>query len=205
MKIALIVEGKTEKAFIPYLRHYMKEKLPGSMPALDCFPCHGRIPTADKLRRVVEGLLSNGLIPADHVIALTDVYTGSQPPDFQHAADAKEKMRLWVGDEPRFHPHAAQYDFEAWLLPYWATIQQLAKHNKAAPPGNPETVNHHKPPAHRIQEIFEIGQCRKSYIKARDARRILRDNDLSVAVSQCQELRAFVNTIFSICGGKILP
>lgn len=205
MKIAIIVEGKTEKAFLRHLRNYLQGCLQGQMPKLDPFPYNGRIPTQDKLLRVVQRLLKSGRRPADHVIALTDVYTGSQPPDFGNAADAKNKMRRWVGNEPRFHPHAAQYDFEAWLLPFWPHIQHLAGHNKAAPPGNPENINHNNPPAHRIKEIFRIGSRGKAYVKPRDAGRILRDNDLSVAVSNCSELKAFVNTILRICGGEEVP
>lgn len=204
MKIVLIVEGKTEKAFLPVLRDFLKNHLAGRLPNIDGFPYDGRIPTGDKLKRVVNDLLTYHR-PANHVIALTDVYTGSRPPDFQDAADAKRKMNQWVGNEPRFHPHAAQYDFEAWLLPYWPTIQRLAGHNRAAPTGNPETINHNNPPAHRIREIFGIGCCRDSYIKPRDAGRILRDNGLAVAVDQCSELKALVNTILSVCGGAVIP
>ena len=54
-------------------------------------------------------------------------------------------------------------------------------------------------------EIFEIGKCRESYVKPRDAARILRENDLSVAVAQCSELKAMVNTILSLCGGPVIP
>lgn len=204
MKIALVVEGRTERAFLPFLREYLKSRLPNSMPNIDPLPYDGRIPTGEKLRRVVENLLS-GPRAANHVIALTDVYTGTQPPDFVNAADAKAKMRQWVGTEPRFHPHVAQYDFEAWLLPYWPTIQILAKHNKACPAGSPEAVNHNNPPAHRIRAIFEAGRCRDSYVKPRDAARILRGNDLSVAVACCPELKAMVNTIVDACGGAVIP
>jgi hypothetical protein len=201
MRISIVVEGKTEKAFMPYLRQYLQARLPGNMPKLDSLPYDGRIPKEGKLKRLVAALLTGGNA-ADHVIALTDVYTGANPPDFQDAAEAKAKMRAWVGDEPRFHPQAAQYDFEAWLLPYWPTIQKLAGHNKEAPAGRPESVNHNNPPAYRIKEIFEVGRCRDSYIKPRDAARILRDNDLSVAINQCAELKAFINTILSVCGGE---
>ncbi|RCK79400.1 MAG: hypothetical protein OZSIB_0040 [Candidatus Ozemobacter sibiricus] len=204
MKIALIVEGKTEKAFLPSLEAFLKNRLSGQMPRIDPIPYHGRIPKGDQLKQIVEFLLG-GKDPRDHVIALTDVYTGTTPPDFTDARDAKEKMRQWVGPEPRFHPHAAQYDFEAWLLPYWPTIQKLAKHNKSAPRGNPETVNHQKPPARRIKEIFEIGKCRDSYVKARDAGRILRENDLIIAIRLCSELKAMINTILSLCGGSAIP
>ena len=200
-----MVEGKTEIAFIPHLRRYLESLLPGKMPALDPVPYDGRIPTGDKLQRVVGMLLSDRSRPADHVMALTDVYTGSQPPDFRDANHAKARMRQWVGSEPRFHPHAAQHDFEAWLLPYWTTIQQLAGHNRTAPTGNPEGVNHNNPPAHRIKEIFRVGRCRDDYVKPRDAGRILRDNDLSVAVGQCSELKAFVNTILKVCDAPVVP
>jgi len=202
MKIAILVEGKTEIAFKPHLIKYLNMHLQNKMPKLDFHPFDGRIPTHDKLKRVVENHL-NGRNPAGHVIALTDVYTGTR--EFESAIDAKEKMRLWVGEEPRFHPHVALHDFEAWLLPFWPTIQKLAQHNRKAPSGTPEMVNHNNPPAHRIKSIFEIGKCRSSYVKTRDAGRILNDNDLSVSINQCPEQKAFINTIIDICGGNLIP
>lgn len=204
MKISLIIEGKTERVFVRVLRDYLHSKLAGRMPTLDPVPFDGRIPKGPELKRQVDLLLS-GRRPSDHVIALTDVYTGAHPPEFIDAADAKRIMRQWVGGEPRFHPHAAQYEFEAWLLPYWPTIQRLARHNAAAPSGNPEHVNHDKPPSRRIKEIFERGRCRDSYVRTRDALRILRENDLAVAIQRCSELKAFVNTILQICGGGQIP
>ena len=58
----------------------------------------------------------------------------------------------------------------------------------------------------RIKEIFRIGSKGRAYVKPRDAGRILRDNDLSVAITQCSELKAFVNinTILSICGAEVI-
>ena len=203
MKITILMEGRTEKAFLPHLRRFLERHLTGRMCALDPLPYDGRIPKEDKLRRVVDNLLS-GRNPSNHVIALTDVYTGARPPDFLDAADAKAKMRMWVGPDSRFHPHAAQYDFEAWLLPYWSTIQRLANHNRNAPSGKPESVDHDKPPAYWIKEIFEIGKCRDSYVKSRDAGRILRDNDLIVTIAQCKELKALVNTIITASGGTAI-
>jgi hypothetical protein len=201
VRIAIIVEGKTEKAFMPYLRAYLKNHLTDKMPKIISYCYDGRIPKGDKLKRVVGNLL-NGKTAADHVIALTDVYTGDS--DFKDAADAKLKMENWVGEETRFYPHVAQYEFEAWLLPYWATIQKLAGHNKNTPSGNPETVNHDRPPASHIKEIFEAGKCRDSYVKPRDAGRILKENDLSIAINQCAELKTLVNTIISLSGGNII-
>ncbi len=199
MKITILVEGKTETAFKPYLTEFLKQRLQGRMPRLDMFPYHGRIPKYDDLRRKVEASLKSG---SDAVVALTDVYTGTR--DFDDATDAKAKMRQWVGANPHFYPHAAQYDFEAWLLPFWADIQKLAGHNRSAPPGLPEQVNHNRPPSVRIREVFRTGACRDDYSKPRDGGRILRGKDLAVAAAACPELKSFLNTILSLCGGACL-
>src|SRR3972149_1197154 len=122
VRIAILVEGRTEKVFLPALRNFLLPRLAGRMPNLDPLVYDGRIPKDEKLRRIVNNLLGDLQRPADAVIARTDVYTGTR--DFVDAADAKDKMRQWVGNNPRFYPHVAQYDFEAWLLPFWPTIQK---------------------------------------------------------------------------------
>lgn len=200
MKIILLVEGETERAFIPVLREFLRERLP-KMPKLSCRPYHGRIPKEEKLKRIVEKLLK-GKKPANAVIALSDVYTGSD--DFIDATDAKQKMRKWVAENPLFYPHVAQYDFEAWLLIFWPDIQKLAGHNKKAPGKKPEQVNHYKPPAKHIEEIFRLGK-RRNYNKPRDAKSILERKDLALSANACPELKAFLNTILTLCDGTPLP
>lgn len=202
MKILILVEGETEKAFKPILSDFLKsrlEQLP--MPKLKFMPYKGRIPKGEKLKRVVENSLNQDNY--DAVIALTDVYTGKEI-DFQDAADAKAKMREWVGNNPNFYPHTAQHDFEAWLLPYWLKIQKLAGHNKSVPGGSPEQVNHGNSPAYRIQEIFKLGK-KRDYNKIRDGSAILKDQDLMVSVNQCPELKSFINTILKLCKAKLIP
>lgn len=203
MRIALIVEGRTEKAFVDPLRRFLETRLQGSMPRLSPHVYDGRIPTDDKLSRVVDRLLNDSRQPADAVIALTDVYTGTKA--FADAADAKGKMRQRVGPEARFHPHAAQHDFEAWLIPYWEDIQRLSGSNRKKPSQNPELVDQSSPPAHRIREVFRTGTRGRSYVKPRDAKRILEGKDLAIAAAQCGELKAFLNTILSLCGGDLIP
>jgi len=197
MKIIIMVEGATEGVFIPYLREYLKIKLESRMPKLVTHKYNGRIPKGKKLNDVVARYLS-GRDPANYVIALTDVYTGSNPRDFKDAEDAKSQMKKWGNSESRFFPHAAQYEFEAWLLPYWNIVQKLADHNMRCPGNNPEAVNHDKPPSHWLKEIFRKGGNRH-YVKARDATAILRGNDLQIAVDACTELRFLVDTIISLC------
>jgi hypothetical protein len=203
MRIALMVEGQTEKVFLPHLRAFLEAHLAGRMPKLISQCYDGRIPKGGKLKGAVRLLLQDRSRPADAVIALTDVYTGTR--DFTDAADAKAKMRAWVGDEPRFFPHAAQHDFEAWLLPYWPAIKQLSGSSRPAIQGPPEQVNHDQPPAHRLKEIFRLSNKGRHYVKTRDAARILRDQDLRVAIQACPELKAMVNTILAQCGGEIIP
>ncbi len=202
MRIGVLVEGKTETAFKPYLLAFLQTRLAGKMPKLDFVPHDGRIPTGGNLRRIVENLLTDKKHPADAVIALTDVYTGSNPPEFPTAEDAKNKMRDWVGPEPRFHPHVALHDFEAWLLPYWEKIKNLTGSNHKAPGPNPEKVNHARSPAYWLAEEFRTGPKTLGYVKTRDAGRILKDEDLMVAINACPELKAFVNTILSVCDKK---
>jgi Domain of unknown function (DUF4276) len=202
VKIAILVEGATEVAFREKLREFLKNRLGQEMPRLDFKPQDGRIPKEGKLKRIVENLLDND--GYDAVIALTDIYTGTK--DFQNATDAKDKMMSWVGHNSRFYPHTALHDFEAWLLPYWATIQALAAHNRSAPSGAPETVNHQKPPSYWIKEIFRVGKCKRDYNKLSDGKAILKKNDLINAIQACPELKDFVNRIISLCNeDKLIP
>ena len=199
VRIAIVVEGRTEAAFRGILRRFLEGSLAGKMPRIGFKPQDGRIPKGEKLQRLVTKIL---LPDHDAVIALTDVYTGSR--EFVDAGDAKAKMRAWVGTEPRFHPHAAQYDFEAWLLPYWSRIQALSGNNRRCPGSNPEEVNHDRYPAWHLSDTFMAGGKRGGYVKTRDAAAILRDQDLTVAAARCPELKAFLNTILRLSGGAEL-
>jgi hypothetical protein len=188
MKIAILVEGKTELAFKSHLLSFLNTRLEGKMPKLDFFAYDGRIPKATKLKSAVRNYLLKDKY--DAVIALTDVYTGTN--DFTSAADAKRKMLEWVGTIPHFYPHVANHDFEAWLLPYWSEIQKLAGHNKRAPGNHPEQVNFNKPPSYHIKEMFLSGKYKRRYKKPRDAYRILKNKDLLIYAKACPELKAFL-------------
>lgn len=202
MRIAILIEGKTEQALNESLLCFLANRLPGVMPKLDFVPYDGRIPVGERLRREVERLLLPGPRSADVVIALTDVYTGTA--DFLNANDAKAKMSTWVGSNARFHPHVALHEFEAWLLPFWPKIQRLAGHNRTAPGGSPEAVNHDNPPSRRIAEIFRIGSRGRCYVKTRDAKKILQNEDLVRSIRICPEFKAFVNKILHLSGAITL-
>jgi hypothetical protein len=66
-------------------------------------------------------------------------------------------------------------------------------------------INHNKPPSYWIKEIFSSGKCGWDYNKRKDGKEILKSQDLMVAIRVCPELKAFVNTIIALCGGKEIP
>lgn len=165
------------------------------MPRLVAAPFDGTIPKEERLKRVVERLL-RGKNAADYVVALTDVYTGTN--DFKDAADAKCKMLNWCDNNKRFIPHAAQYEFEAWLLPYWDRIKRLAGTNKTCPGSSPEAVNHSRPPSKYLEEVYRTGGRGIGYAKPVDAMKILEGQDLDVAAKACPELRAFLDTLIRL-------
>ena len=202
MKIVILVEGQSEKAFSPFLREFIHSRLPDGVPRpkLSANRYDGRIPKGDKLLKIVEHEVRSG---ADAVIGLTDVYTGSN--DFRDAAEAKSKMTAWAGNHPKFHAHAALHDFEAWLLPYWDAIRKLSGSTRAAPSSSPENVNHNKPPARLLAEVFLQGGRGRAYSKPRDATRILHGKDLTIAANACPELKSFLNRIVGLCGGRVIP
>jgi len=112
-------------------------------------------------------------------------------------------MRQWAGPEPRFYPHAAQHDFEAWLLQYGDEIKNATGCNRNCPSGNPELVKHGKPPARYLHQAYRTGtrtRNTRSYIKAIEPLAILRGQDLTVAAKKCGELRALLDTILTLCG-----
>lgn len=200
VEIGLIIEGQTEEAFLPHLRRFLETRLSGRMPKIRRFPQRGRIPKEKELDLFVRNLLNRRRYNLTAVIALTDVYTGSH--DFTDAADAKAKMAQWVRDE-RFFPHAAQFEFEAWLLPYWERIKKITGTNASAPGTQPELINDNNPPSHRLGAIYRTSRG-EGYIKRRDVARILDGQDLCVAANACPELKAFLNTILMLSGGEPL-
>lgn len=197
-RIAVMVEGESEIAFMVFVRDFLRSRIEGRMPVIKSIAFDGRIPKGKLLSKNVRNLLSE----YDDVVALTDVYTGSTPRDFVDATDAKKKMREWVGKEKRFHPHAAQYEFEAWLFPFWDDLRRLSGGLKAAPRGNPELVNHDRPPSWWIADLFKSGG--KRFRKVVDSGRVLKNRDLAVAAEACPELKSFLNTLLMLSGGQLL-
>lgn len=57
MKIAILVEGDTERVFLPKLREFLLRHLSGKMPNLTVRPYDGRIPKVNTIIRLSGGTI----------------------------------------------------------------------------------------------------------------------------------------------------
>ena len=191
MTVVLLVEGATETALKRHLKRFLDQRAgQEGKPELALRTRSFRTrPTEEQFRKRVNLELRNDRVKA--VIGLLDVY-----PDFASAREAKEFMRNAAGSDKRFHAHAAQYDVEAWLLPYWETICHRIGVRRSRPGNSPEQVNGMTPPSKRLQALYQV--AKRKYKKPIEMNAILERQDLSVAARECKELRLLLNTLLEL-------
>jgi len=157
---------------------------------------------SEKLVRLVAQYASRNDVVG--IVTVTDVY-----PKFRGAADAKTALRRHVGNsagEKAFRAHAAQYELEAWLLPFWDEIaRSLGRTAERAkrPAGKPEEVNSQRPPSKHLEELFN--RAGRKYDKVRYASQWLTAGRLEAAATHCPELKDFLNSILELAGAELLP
>lgn len=199
MIIVLLVEGKTEAA----LKRHLKRFLDGRAEAEE----HPKVALRTKdvmtlsesrLRRRIRLELSAAQVSA--VIGLIDVY-----PNFASAKEAKDFLRRAADGNPDFFAHAAQYEVEAWLLPYWEAICNRVGVDRAAPGAQPEQVDLIHPPSHRLEALYRLARPRRKYIKTIEMAAILQGKDLTIAANLCPEFKSLLNTLLSLGGLELLP
>jgi len=198
LTIVLLVEGDTEIALKRHLKAFLDRRAEAEgkpQVRLTTRDIMARAP--DKVKRRVALELRDPAVSA--VVALIDVY-----PRFRSAREAREYLAQGV-DDARFHAHAAQYDVEAWLLPYWDDICRRLGIRQAAPGANPEEVDELKPPAHRLRALYQLAKPARRYAKATEMSAILKGKDLAVSAARCSELKAFLNTLLTLGGLEPLP
>ena len=152
----------------------------------------------DKLRGRVRRELAGRDVAG--VVGLIDVF-----PQFENAAAAKAFLRQAAGDLSGFHAHAAQYDVEAWLLPYWDDICRRVGVTQSPPGANPETVDGNNPPAYRLKALYRRARPKRKYVKTKEMYAILKGKDLTVAAGRCPEFKAFLNTLLTLSNLEPLP
>lgn len=127
------------------------------------------------------------------MIALVDV---KGPKRFSNAQEAIAFLQeCHPSEDRRFRPHAAQFEVEAWLLPFWDDICKRLKVNSQAPAANPEAVNHALPPSHHLFELYRKAKPSRRYDKVRDAPTILTAKNLPTAAKACPQLGALLRSL----------
>jgi hypothetical protein len=194
MTIVLLAEGKTETALKECLKRFLDERaLAEGRPKVALRPKDIMTLNQGKLRGRIRLELRDPQVTA--VVGLIDVY-----PHFVSASEAKDFLRQAADDEPRFYAHAAQYEVEAWLLPYWDVICKRVGVHSAAPGPHPEQVDRDHPPSKRLGELYRLAKPPRKYVKPIEMAAILRDKDLRIAADQCLEFRALLNTLLAVGG-----
>ena len=200
MTIVLLVEGDTEQALKEHLKRFLDRRANAEgkpRVRLEVRPVVGRSKGAF-MHRVLMELRQPGVTAVDGLIA---VY-----PDYGSAAAAKDDLNAKAGHHPNFYAHAAQYDVEAWLLPFWDDICRRLNIQRRAPGHNPEQVDGERPPSLRLMELYRLAKPRpRKYNKPADMYEILARHDLVDAATKCPELRALLNTLLALSGLTQLP
>jgi len=194
LRIVLLVEGKTETALKEVLKAFLDRRAEAEgkpKVGLRTKPMDTGLLKPERVRDQVVMSLRDPEVVC--VIGLVDVH-----PHFSSAREAKDRLQQVVGQEPIFHPHAAQYEVEAWLLPYWEDICRRLKLARHPPGPHPEQVNHQTPPSQHLATLYRAAS--RFYDKPRDAKAILQGKDLTVAANQCPEFKAFLNTLLTCAG-----
>ena len=199
MIIVLLVEGKTETTLKEVLKKFLDDQATREgrpRVKVNTKPLDTRLLNPERVRDQVALSLRDQEVVC--VVGLVDVY-----PRFRSAQEAKEFLRQAVGGQQRFHAHAAQFEVEAWLLPFWQDICHRLGVQRKPPRANPEQVNLQKPPSRHLSELYRLAS--RTYDKPRDAKAILQGKDLTVVASQCPEFRALLNTLLTCAGLATLP
>jgi hypothetical protein len=135
------------------------------------------------------------------VVALIDVF-----PNHADAGTAKAALVEKAGNAANFYAHAAQYDVEAWLLPFWGDICRRVGVTQQAPGNHPEQVDQNTPPSYHLKELYRLAKPKpRKYVKTTEMYAILRNKDLLTIASQCTEFKAFVNTLLTLSELTPLP
>jgi hypothetical protein len=196
--ILLLAEGKTEIALKECLKRFLDERaMAEGRPKVALRTKDIMTLNESKLRGRIRLELRVPQVMA--VVGLIDVY-----PHFASAAEAKDFLRRAAGDEPRFYAHAAQYEVEAWLLPYWDAICRRVDVHLAVPGPYPEQVNLDYPPSKRLGELYRLAKPPRKYIKPIEMAAVLRDKNLMIAADQCPEFRALLNTLLALSDLSLL-
>ena len=198
MKIVVLCEGSSEAILKSSFREFVQSRSSGGERiGLDTLKLPGT-KIISRLQRMTSLTLKREDVVG--VVALIDVY-----PNHEDAEEAKQALYTIakVGkSETRFRAHAALWELEAWLLPFWEEIADWLKVAAKRPGPHPEKINGQNPPSKRLKELYRRGG--KEYHKVADARKWLTVDRLEEAAEDCPQLRDFLDSLLEFAGAKRL-
>lgn len=202
MRIACIVEGDSEKEFLKAIRRFLQARCePGKLPKLVARPLNSNVPPRGRLLKLIKKEFND---LADIVIVLTDVKGRNQ---YKDAKDAVAQIEASLDRLPELNKqvfvHAAQYELEAWLIPFWPRIQSIFNTTATRPQKKPEEINHNRPPSKLLAEVSRTSK-RQRYSKTLHLESILKDQDLAVSANECPGLKELLNRILEASGASII-
>ena len=202
-EIVLLVEGKTENAMKSILKQFLDMRCEAAgrpKVRLSTRPLDSRLLKEKVVKDQVTMNLKRASVVG--VVALIDVVCSGRDRQFDSAEAAIQFLSNMAPGEERYRAHAAQYDFEAWLLPYWDAITAKLRVKKQSPGSNPETVNHNHPPSWHLRDLYR--KAKLDYNKPRDALAILTGKDLLVSADKCRQFKSFLNSLLYLAGCDML-
>ena len=195
MSIVLLVEGRTEGALTNKIKEFLDQRAHAhGHPKVALKP--KPIVNTDEadLGRRIKLELQNARVIA--VVGLIDVF-----PNFKNAEAAKNFLRSAAnkaGVVEGFYAHAAQYDVEAWLLPYWDDICRRLGVNQGRPGNDPEQVDDIKPPSYHLKGLYQRANPPRKYVKTTQMPAILKNKDLTISANACPEFKSLLNTLLKL-------
>ena len=196
MKLAIFVEGQTEGCLREFLGRWLEQKqIQGLGVRLRPFKGVGEY-LAEIQRSANLALSTPDVVGA---VGIMDFYASTlKYPDGSVAAQyewAKQEVERRV-DHPRFRQHFAVHETEAWLL---SDPQIFPREIRTGLPktSRPESVNHRRPPGHRLKDIY-WRKLNKKYKKPIEGASLFRKLNPETAYHRCPHLRLLLDDILTL-------
>lgn len=200
MKLALHVEGYTERALPAFLKRWLDPKLSEAVRIAPINLLGSGSYLSSFANRVTRDLASGRLTAA---VGLLDLYGLGLPFPQNLTTDekytwAKAELERRVGDA-RFRQHFAVHETEAWLLSDPAIFPSGLRSHVAT--GNPESVNFREPPSKLLRRIYR--KHGREYKKTVDGPALFQKLAPERVYERCPHFRALLDDMLSLASSRM--
>jgi Domain of unknown function (DUF4276) len=196
VKIALYVEGYTERALSSFLKRWLDQKL---AQRVDIRPV--RFSGSGDYQKTFARRANKDLAESDliAVIGLLDLYGVRL--DFPKGLSTNLKCD-WAKAElerqgpPRFKQHFAVHETEAWLLSDPSIFAGPIGRRLESYQANPESVDLQEPPSKLLKRVYATEG--RDYQKVTEGSKLLSKLDPGVAYAKCPHLRMLLDDMLTL-------